>query len=100
MPYRLTIIQRKASIQMVWIARINAAARQNGLSYQQIYQRLEKASVEIRPYKILADIAVFDKVAFAALVEKQICLVQSLDSKVGLKGVAFYPLKEKPLLKT
>ncbi|QGY24450.1 50S ribosomal protein L20 [Escherichia coli] len=53
----------------LWIARINAAARQNGISYSKFINGLKKASVEI-DRKILADIAVFDKVAFTALVEK------------------------------
>jgi len=61
--------QRKRQFRQLWIARINAAARQNGLSYSKFINGLRKASVEI-DRKILADIAVFDKVAFAALVEK------------------------------
>ena len=60
---------KKRSFRRLWIARINAAARQNGLSYSKFINGLKKASVEI-DRKILADIAVFDKVAFAALVEK------------------------------
>ena len=65
--------QRKRQFRQLWIARINAAARQNGLSYSKFINGLKKASVEI-DRKILADIAVFDKVAFAALVEKaKIC---------------------------
>ena len=47
----------------------NAAARQNGISYSKFINGLKKASVEI-DRKILADIAVFDKVALTALVEK------------------------------
>ena len=61
--------KRKRQFRQLWIARINAAARQNGLSYSKFINGLKKASVEI-DRKILADIAVFDKVAFAALVEK------------------------------
>ena len=61
--------QKKRDFRKLWIARINAAARQNGLSYSKFINGLKKASVEI-DRKILADIAVFDKVAFAALVEK------------------------------
>ena len=61
--------ERKRQFRQLWIARINAAARQNGLSYSKFINGLKKASVEI-DRKILADIAVFDKVAFAALVEK------------------------------
>ena len=61
--------QRKRQFRQLWIARINAAARQNGISYSKFINGLKKASVEI-DRKILADIAVFDKVAFGALVEK------------------------------
>ena len=60
---------RKRDMRSLWIARINAAARQNGISYSKFINGLKKASVEI-DRKILADIAVFDKVAFTALVEK------------------------------
>ena len=61
--------QRKRQFRQLWIARINAAARQNGLSYSRFINGLKKASVEI-DRKILADIAVFDKATFTALVEK------------------------------
>ncbi|MEH0017730.1 50S ribosomal protein L20, partial [Citrobacter portucalensis] len=61
--------QKKRQFRQLWIARINAAARQNGISYSKFINGLKKASVEI-DRKILADIAVFDKVAFTALVEK------------------------------
>ncbi|MGP1939458.1 MAG: 50S ribosomal protein L20 [Arsenophonus sp. ET-DL9-MAG3] len=61
--------QRKRQIRKLWIARINAAARQNGLSYSCFIRGLKKASIEINR-KILSDIAIFDKFAFAILVEK------------------------------
>ena len=61
--------QKKRLLRQLWIARFNAAARQNGISYSKFINGLKKASVEI-DRKILADIAVFDKVAFTALVEK------------------------------
>lgn len=61
--------QKKRQFRQLWIARINAAARQNGLSYSRFINGLKKASIEI-DRKILADIAVFDKAAFTALVEK------------------------------
>lgn len=61
--------QNKRNYRQLWIARINAAARQNGLSYSRFINGLKKASIEI-DRKILADIAVFDKVVFATLVEK------------------------------
>ena len=60
--------QRKRQFRQLWIARINAAARQNGLSYSRFINGLKKASVEI-DRKILADIAVHDKTAFSALVD-------------------------------
>ncbi|KXI28898.1 MAG: 50S ribosomal protein L20 [Paraglaciecola sp.] len=59
--------QKKRQFRQLWIARINAAARQNGLSYSRFINGLKKASVEI-DRKILADIAVHDKNAFSALV--------------------------------
>lgn len=61
--------QRKRQFRQLWIARINAGARTNGLSYSKFINGLKKASIEI-DRKILADLAVHEKVAFAALVEK------------------------------
>ena len=61
--------QKKRQYRGLWTIRINAACRQQGLNYSKFINGLKKASVEI-DRKILADIAVFDKVAFAALVEK------------------------------
>ena len=60
---------KKRTFRQLWIARINAAARQNGLSYSRFINGLKKTSVEI-DRKILADIAVNDQIAFAALVAK------------------------------
>jgi large subunit ribosomal protein L20 len=51
------------------LARINAAARENGLSYSRFINGLSKAAIEI-DRKVLADLAVFDKAAFSALAEK------------------------------
>ncbi|MFP3019451.1 MAG: 50S ribosomal protein L20 [Arsenophonus sp.] len=61
--------QRKRKIRQLWIARINAASRQNGLSYSCFINGLKKSLIEI-DRKILSDIAVFDKVAFLALVKE------------------------------
>ncbi|MBD3610795.1 MAG: 50S ribosomal protein L20 [Gammaproteobacteria bacterium] len=61
--------QRKRQFRALWIARINAGARANGLSYSRFINGLKKASIEI-DRKVLADIAVFDKAAFAAIVEQ------------------------------
>ena len=61
--------QRKRQFRRLWIARINAAARQYGLSYSKFMNGLKKAAVEI-DRKVLSDIAVFDQNTFAQLVEK------------------------------
>ncbi|MEX0623522.1 50S ribosomal protein L20 [Saccharospirillum sp.] len=61
--------QRKRQFRALWIARINAEARVNGLSYSKFINGLKKATIEI-DRKILADLAVHDKVAFAALTEQ------------------------------
>ncbi len=61
--------QRKRQFRQLWIARINAAARQSGLSYSKFINGLKKASIEI-DRSILADIAIFDKAAFIKLTEK------------------------------
>ncbi|MCT2586989.1 50S ribosomal protein L20 [Actinophytocola gossypii] len=59
---------RKGDFRQLWITRINAAARQNGLSYNRFIQGLKAAGVEV-DRKILAELAVNDAAAFAALVE-------------------------------
>ena len=61
--------QRKRQFRQLWIVRINAAARENGLSYSKFMNGLKKASINI-DRKVLADLAVFDKPAFAKLVEQ------------------------------
>ena len=61
--------QRKRQFRRLWIVRINAAARLHELSYSRFMNGLKKASIEI-DRKVLSDIAIFDKPAFAALVEK------------------------------
>lgn len=61
--------QRKRQFRQLWITRINAAARINGLSYSRFINGLKKASIEI-DRKVLADIAVHDQNAFAVLAEK------------------------------
>ena len=60
--------QRKRQFRQLWIARINAAARMNGLSYSKFMYGLKKANVELNR-KVLADIAVNDAQSFAKLVE-------------------------------
>lgn len=61
--------QRKRQFRQLWIARINAGARECGLSYSRFINGLKKADIAI-DRKVLADLAVFDKVAFAALAEQ------------------------------
>ena len=61
--------QRKRQLRALWIARINAAARINGLSYSRLISGLKKANVEI-DRKVLADLAVHQQAAFSAVVEK------------------------------
>lgn len=61
--------QKKRDFRALWIVRINAAARECGLSYSRFINGLKKATIEI-DRKVLADIAVFDKPAFAALAER------------------------------
>ncbi len=60
--------QRRRDLRSLWIVRINAAARENGLSYNQFVHGLRQAGVEL-DRKILADLAVRDGVAFARLAE-------------------------------
>ncbi len=60
---------RKRDMRSLWIARINAAARLNGLSYSKLMHGLKVAGIEINR-KVLADLAVNDANAFAALAEK------------------------------
>ncbi|NBB93509.1 MAG: 50S ribosomal protein L20 [Gammaproteobacteria bacterium] len=61
--------QRKRDFRSLWIQRINAAARENGLSYSRFINGLKRAEVAI-DRKVLADLAVNDKAAFKALAEK------------------------------
>ena len=61
--------QKKRQFRSLWIARINAGARDNGLSYSRMINGLKRAEIEI-DRKMLADLAIFDKAAFSALAEK------------------------------
>ena len=60
---------RKRDMRSMWIARINAAARLNGLSYSKFMHGLKAAGINLNR-KVLADLAVSDAAAFAALAEK------------------------------
>ncbi|MCU1672278.1 MAG: ribosomal protein [Frankiales bacterium] len=59
--------KRKGDFRQLWITRINAAARENGMTYNRLIQGLKAAGVEV-DRKVLADLAVTDAPAFAALV--------------------------------
>ena len=60
--------QRKRQFRALWITRINAAARIHGLSYSRLIHGLNRAEIEV-DRKVLADIAVHDPAAFAAIAE-------------------------------
>ncbi|HHB91644.1 MAG TPA: 50S ribosomal protein L20 [Thioploca sp.] len=61
--------QRKRQFRQLWIVRINAAARECGLSYSLFINGLNKAEIEV-DRKMLAELAVYNKDAFAVLAEK------------------------------
>ena len=61
--------QKKRDMRALWIARINAGARANGTTYSRLMNGLKKSGLEINR-KMLSELAVSDKEAFAALVEK------------------------------
>ena len=61
--------QKKRSFRVLWIARINAAARLNGLSYSRLMNGLKLAGIEVNR-KILANLAVTDAEAFSTLTER------------------------------
>ena len=60
--------QRKRQFRTLWIARINAGARECGLTYSRFMNGLKKSAIEV-DRKVLADLAVFDKAAFAKYAE-------------------------------
>ncbi|MBN1684985.1 MAG: 50S ribosomal protein L20 [Gammaproteobacteria bacterium] len=60
--------QRKRQFRALWIIRINAAAREFGLSYSRFINGLKKAQIEV-DRKVLADLAIFDKASFGKLAE-------------------------------
>ncbi len=60
---------RKRDLRRLWIARINAGARQNGLSYSQLIYALRKSDIQLNR-KMLADLAARDPQAFTAVVQK------------------------------
>jgi large subunit ribosomal protein L20 len=73
---------RKRQFRRLWIMRINAAARLNGLSYNRFIDGLNKASVEV-DRKMLADLAVNDRQVFSQLVEVAKAHLDANDSHTG-----------------
>ncbi len=61
--------QKKRQFRALWIVRINAAARDNGLSYSRLIEGLKKAGIEV-DRKALAEIAYHDQIGFAAIAEE------------------------------
>ena len=61
--------QKKRDFRRLWIARISAQAKMNGINYSQFMNGLKKAGIEMNR-KMLSEIAISDKVAFSAVVEK------------------------------
>lgn len=61
--------QKKRDFRRMWITRISAAAKMNGINYSQLMNGLKKAGIEINR-KMLSEIAIHDAEAFKALVEK------------------------------
>ena len=61
--------QKKRDFRRLWITRISAACKQNGINYSQFMNGLKKANIEINR-KMLSEIAIADAAAFTALVEK------------------------------
>ncbi|HMW91291.1 MAG TPA: 50S ribosomal protein L20 [Candidatus Obscuribacter sp.] len=67
--------KRKRDFRSLWITRINAAARTHGLSYSRMIDGLSKANIQVNR-KMLADLAVRDKEAFATLAKKALAAVK------------------------
>lgn len=61
--------QKKREFRKLWIARINAAARQNDISYSKFMHGLKAAGIEVNR-KMLSDLAIHDEAAFTALVDQ------------------------------
>jgi large subunit ribosomal protein L20 len=67
---------RKRSFRALWIQRINAGVRQNGLTYSRFIEGLAAAGIEL-DRKVLSDLAIQDEAAFAAIVEKAKAALES-----------------------
>lgn len=68
--------QKKRQFRQLWVVRINAAAREHGLSYSRFIAGLKKAAIDV-DRKVLADLAIHEKEAFAALAEQAKAALES-----------------------
>lgn len=66
--HTVTVVRKKRDFRKLWITRINAAARMNGLSYSRLMHGLKVAGIEVNR-KMLADLAVTDAAAFTQLAD-------------------------------
>jgi large subunit ribosomal protein L20 len=71
--------QRKRVFRSLWVIRINAAARELGMSYSRLIEGIKAASIDINR-KMLSEIAISDKVAFKAIVDKAQAALQTKSS--------------------
>ena len=83
--------KRKGDFRKLWIARINAAARANGMTYNRFIQGLNLAGIEV-DRKVLADLAVTDETTFAALV----AVAREAVDAVGTGGPVAKPTPTQP----
>ena len=79
--------RKKRTIRALWIQRINAAVREHGLTYGRFIHGLSEAGIEI-DRKVLADLAVKDAGAFAAIVAQAQAAVGAVAAGAGAKPVA------------
>ena len=89
---------RKRDFRRLWITRISAACRMNGISYSMFMNGLKKAGVTLNR-KMLSEVAIAYEAAFKALVERQKPLYKKLELRPDLPGATFHfwiSLKESP----
>src|SRR5215212_5280562 len=82
--------QRKRDFRSLWIHRINAGAREHGLSYSQLIHGLRLAGIELVG-KMLADVAATEPAAFATIVEKAKSSVEATESRAKVVAGALRP---------
>jgi large subunit ribosomal protein L20 len=87
---------KKGDFRQLWITRINAAARANGMTYNRFVQGLKAAGVEV-DRKILAELAVSEPAAFAALVDVARANVPAQQSQAQQSPVQQSPVQQSPV---